>query len=350
MEPQIRYARTTDGVNIAFYTMGRGIPFVATSDLQWAHLNNTLSFREYHRSRTGGGIGRGMQVVRYDARGTGLSDKSAIDFSMEAQTRDLEAVLDAVGLERFALFGRTHGSPFAITYAALHPERVSHLVLSNPHARTRDLRPAFESLGLQISEEMTKSQWEGYTQIVANSALGFLRPDASRLFAKYYRESMTPASFRAFLAWREVVDVRDLLPRIGVPTLVLSRRSDTRPQLELEVAASIPNSVLISNEAGAMVGRWLDAESRAVEDFLEIHHTDAAVVAERGNGAFPSSLTAREVEVLALLAGGRSNREIADSLVLSERTVARHIANIYSKIGAHGRVDATTYAIRNGLV
>ena len=349
MEPQIRYAQASDGIRIAYYSMGRGIPFVATSDLQWAHLNNTLSFREYHRSRTGGGIGRGMQVVRYDARGTGLSDKAAVDFSFEAQTRDLEAVLAAVDVGRFALFGHTHGSPFAIAYAALHPERVTHLVLSNPHARARDLRPAFESTGVRMLDEMTRQQWEQYTSLVASVSLGFRRSDIPPTFAKFYRESMTPASFHAFQVWRESADVTDLLLRIRVPTLVLSRRSGTRPQLELKVAASIPESILVSNEAGVPAGRWLDAETQAVEDFLGIRHTDTAVLAERGEGAPAIPLTPRELEVLALLAGGRSNREIAESLVLSERTVARHIANIYGKIGAHGRADATTYAVRNGL-
>ncbi len=349
MEPQIRYAQASDGVRIAYYSMGRGIPFVATSELQWGHLASTLTFREYHRSATGKGLGRGMQVVRYDARGTGLSDKTAVDFSFEAQTRDLGAVLDAVDLDRFALFGHTHGSPFAIAYAAQHPERVTHLVLSNPHARARDLRPGFESAGVRMLDEMTRQQWEQYTSLVASVALGFSRSEIPPTFAKFYRESMTPASFHAFQAWRESADVTDLLPRIRVPTLVLSRRSGTRPPLELKVAASIPDSVLVSNEAGVPAGRWLDAETQAVEDFLGINHAEPAVPAEDGGARTPSSLTPREVEVLALLVAGQSNRKIAEGLVLSERTVARHIANIYEKTGAHGRAEITAYALRHRL-
>ncbi|MBI5287743.1 MAG: alpha/beta fold hydrolase [Chloroflexi bacterium] len=347
--PQIQYVRTTDGVSIAYYSMGRGIPFVATSELQWAHLNHTLSFREFHRSRTGGGVGRGMQVVRYDARGTGLSDKSAVDFSLEAQTRDLEAVLEAVGLDRFVLFGRTLGSPFAIAYAALHSERVSQLVLANPHARTRDLRPAFESVGMQIHDEMTYAQWESYARVVASHAVGFSRSDAAEQVGKYYRDSMTPASFRAFLAWRDIVDVTDLLPLIRVPTLVLSRRSDVRPQLELEVAAAIDKSILVSNEALDPSGRWLDAETQAIEEFLGIRHIAADEAGRSIEGNTSVSLTTRETEVLALLVAGQSNREIAATLVLSERTVARHIANIYEKTGAHGRAEITAYALRHRL-
>ena len=268
MNPSIQYTTTTDGVRIAYYAMGRGVPFVATSELQWSHLGTTLTFREYHRSTSGKGLGRGMQVVRYDARGTGLSDETAVDFSLDAQTRDLEAVLKAVGLERFVLFGHTHGSPLAIAYAALHPERVSHLVLSNPHARARDLRPGFESLGLRLSADMSAAQWAQYADIVAQASLGFARPSIWRSFSKNFRESMTPASFHAYQAWREVVDVTDLLPRVQVPTLVLSRRSGTRPQLELKVAAAIPHSMLVANDATAVPGFWLDAETDAVEQFL----------------------------------------------------------------------------------
>ena len=347
--PSIQYTHTSDGVSIAYYTMGRGIPFVATSELQWAHLSNTLSFREYYRGTSAKGLGRGMQIARYDARGTGLSDKVAVDFSFEAQTRDLDAVLGALGLERFVLFGRAHGSPFAIHYATMHPERVSHLVLSNPHACGRELRPAFESLGLQVPDEMTAQQWEGFTRIVAEGALAFSRPDVSQLFAKYYRESMTPASFRAFLAWREEVDVTDLLPGIKVPTLVLSRRSDSRPPLELKVASAIAHSTLVSNLAESPSGRWLDAETTAVEEFLGLTHAGNAV--PEGD-RLPSAnlLTTRELEILALLITGQSNRSIAEGLDLSERTVARHIANIYEKTGVHGRAEVTAYAMRRRLV
>ena len=348
MNPSIQYTTTTDGVRIAYYAMGSGMPFVATSELQWSHLGNTLTFREYYRGSSGKGLGRGMQVVRYDARGTGLSDKSAIDFSFEAQTRDLESVLGAVGIARFVLFGRTHGSPFAVAYAAAHPERVRHLVLSNPHARARDLRPGFEHLGVRVSEDMSPTQWAQYADIVAHASLGFTRPSIWRTFSKNFRESMTPTSFHAYQAWREEADVTDLLPRISMPTLVLSRRSSTRPQLERQVATAIPNATLVSNEAGPIPGAWLDAETRAVEEFLGIAPEGDA------HDAFdplqPSAaITAREAEVLALVVTGRSNREIAESLVLSERTVARHIANIYAKTGVHGRAEITAYALRHGL-
>ncbi len=122
MEPEIRYTTTSDGVSIAYYAMGEGHPLVVTSNVLWSHLRLQL-FREYHRSRSGQGLGRGLQVVRYDARGTGLSDLHPLDFSIDARLRDLEAVVERLKLRRFVIFGRGNGAPAAIAYAAGHPER-----------------------------------------------------------------------------------------------------------------------------------------------------------------------------------------------------------------------------------
>lgn len=197
MEPLIQYTETADGVRIAYYTMGEGIPFVATSLLLWSHLGNTLVFKEHHRSTSPGGLGRGMQVVRYDARGTGLSDQSAVDFSLEAQALDLEAVTGALGIERFVLFGRTHGAPLAITYAAQHPERVSHLVLSMPYGAGPDVPPITENLGMQALPDMTPMQWETYTMMLADAAFTFSSRKLARSVGLFYRDSMTPASYHA---------------------------------------------------------------------------------------------------------------------------------------------------------
>ncbi|HUF54736.1 MAG TPA: alpha/beta fold hydrolase [Dehalococcoidia bacterium] len=345
MNPLIQFTTTEDGVRIAYYTMGRGMPFVSTSELQWSHLGTTLGFKEHYRSHSPGGLGPGLQIVRYDARGTGLSDQTAVDFSIDAQLRDLQSVLDAVGLTSFVLFGHAHGSPLAITYAAQFPDRLSHLILSLPHARGHDLRPLAENLGLTTVEEISAEQWPGLARTMALAAFNFSPSPAAEAVAKVYRESMTPASYRAFLEWREAVDVSPLLARIAVPTLVLSRRTKTRARVEVEVAGAIPGTRIVTNDADEQVpGRWLGQETEAVLDFLGIAGVSEA---EEASGKV---LTARELEVLALLIRGLSNRLIAENLVLSERTVARHIANIYQKTGVHGRAEVTAYALRHRLI
>ena len=351
MNPLIQHTETSDGVRIAYYTMGRGVPFVATSMLLWGHLGNTLVFKEHYRSHSPGGLGRGMQVVRYDARGTGLSDRDAIDFSIEAQTLDLEAVLRALALERFALFGRIAGCPLAMTYAAKHPERVSHLILAEPLARAGDLPAAPAMVGMEPSRSMSPDQWEAFTLALASVSMGYSSPSLARSVARNYRDAMTPASHAAYHEWRTSFDASACLGEIQAPTLILSPRRPHYPSVANQVASSIAGARILTVAADLVIsGRWLPAETEAVEEFLGLAPARAAPAIEDKAADAPRHLTRREMEVLALVVAGRSNREIAGNLSLSERTVARHIANMYEKLSLHGRAEITAYAVRHGLV
>jgi pimeloyl-ACP methyl ester carboxylesterase len=120
MEPRIQYAKTSDGVNIAYCVMGEGQPLVYTSnvwgDIHW-YLHNEPTRREVDRL-----IASGWQVVRYDLRGMGSSDRDVTDFSLAARVKDLEAVVDHAKIDRFVLCGFGHAGPLAITYAVHCPE------------------------------------------------------------------------------------------------------------------------------------------------------------------------------------------------------------------------------------
>src|ERR1700674_5361599 len=240
MEPEIRYTTTPDGVSIAYYTMGEGHPLLVASSVVFVNLR-VGPFREYHRSRSGQGLGRGLQGVRYDARGTGVSERQPLDFSMDARLRDLEAVIERLQLNRFAIFGSGHGAATAIAYAADHPERVSHLVLPNGFARGRDQREVnkeWESL-----RDAADDQWERYTLTIANVNTNFSNSDLARRLAALYRESMTLESLRAFYAARDAIDVTPLLPRVAVPTLVMHTSFPAAPWLldwSRELASQIP--------------------------------------------------------------------------------------------------------------
>jgi class 3 adenylate cyclase/alpha-beta hydrolase superfamily lysophospholipase len=275
MEPEIRYTKTADGVSIAYYTMGEGHPLIVTSNVLWSHLR-TQTFREYYRSSSGQGLGRGLQVVRYDARGTGLSDRHSLDFSMDARILDLEAVVERLQLTRFSIFASTHGTPAAITYAAGHPERMSRLVLANAYARGRDHREAvrdFDSM-----RERADEQWDRYTLTMANANLGFSDSESARKLASLYRESMTLESVRTFFAAHEAIDVTPLLPRIAVPTLVMYRpRSANRAQLEWsrELASKIPDARFATVKAQEDLA-WTDEQTRIIEDFLGVNQNAPA--------------------------------------------------------------------------
>ncbi len=268
MEPEIRYATTADGVSIAYYSMGEGYPLVVTSPVLWSHLR-MQAFPEYHRSRSGRGLGRGLQLVRYDARGTGLSDRHSLDFSMDARLLDIEAVVERLQLKRFAIFGLANAAPAAITYAAGHPERVSHLVLWGGYARGRDHRE--NARDFDRMRERADEQWERYTLTLANSNLGFSDSEAAQKTASLFRESMTPESVRTFFAAQEAIDVTPLLSRVAVPTLVISLIASDTTRLEWarELASKISDArfvTLTSRDKPA----WTDEETHIVEDFLGV--------------------------------------------------------------------------------
>ena len=128
MEPRIQYAQTEDGVSIAFATLGEGTPFIYMPhpfphlQLDWEVPESRSWWERWAKNR---------QLVRYDARGTGLSDRDVTDFSLDAGVRDLEAVVDGQGLERFALWAGATSGLVGIAYAVRHPERVTHLILWN---------------------------------------------------------------------------------------------------------------------------------------------------------------------------------------------------------------------------
>ena len=121
-EPQVQYCVTSDGVSIAYYVRGTGPPLVATiTSWESIRFDSDEEFgRDYYDE-----LARYFRLVRYDRRGVGLSDVTREDFSLDADVRDLEAVVAATGLQSFALLGQFHMGPVAIKYAATHPDQVS---------------------------------------------------------------------------------------------------------------------------------------------------------------------------------------------------------------------------------
>jgi pimeloyl-ACP methyl ester carboxylesterase len=112
MEPRIQYAKTTDGVNIAFWTLGEGQPLVQLPSLPWSHIQ--LEWQDPGRRRCYEGLAENRKLVRYDGRGSGLSDRNVADYSVDAHVLDLQAVLQRLDMQRFALLGSGNGGPIAI--------------------------------------------------------------------------------------------------------------------------------------------------------------------------------------------------------------------------------------------
>ncbi len=353
MQPHIQYALTDDEVRIAYYRMGDGVPFLVTSEIIWSHLRSTHGLREYHRSNSGRGVGRGMEVVRYDARGVGLSERVPDAFARECLLLDIEAVREAVGFERFVLFGHLNGCIAAMEYAAAFPERVEALVLVSPWLIGRTHLALSEHFGIQPAADMNDRQWQGFTDTVAMHALGAGVTPASQKLAQIYRDAMTPEAYMTFLEWRRTIDLTEAAAAITAPTLIIRRESELLPSRDLDVARSIRNVHLVTVDAHEPPFQgWRDEETRAIEEFLAI--PCATAVGENEPISIRTKvehagLTSRELEVLKLIAKGDTTQEMARTLILSEHTIARHIANIYRKTDTHGRVAAAEYARRYGI-
>jgi class 3 adenylate cyclase len=289
MEPRIQYAQTADGVSIAFWTLGEGMPFVQMPSFPFSHIQLEWQLpgwrRWYER------LAEKRMLVRYDTRGTGLSDRDVTDFSLDALVLDLEAVVDRLGLERFALIGPLNSGPVAIAYAARRPEKISHLVLWCSYARGSNY---YESPQVQALRALRDKDWEIYTETTAHALVGWSAAGEAHQLAAYMRESIRPETVEA--AWRgqEEFDVKPLLPQVRSPTLVLHRRefpfSDVAAAREL--ASRIPDARLTVLE-GASGAPWIgdmEAALQAIDDFLGEGEEAAAKAAPPEAGAFRTVL------------------------------------------------------------
>ncbi len=269
MEPRIQYAKTEDGVNIAYYVMGEGPPLVIVHSPIWGHLRLQV-IPEHHRS--GRGIGRDCSIVRFDYRGTGLSDRTVTDFSVEAGARDLEAVVHQLELERFSMIGCIHGGPVAIAFASAHQAHVERLLLFNSFTRPRLQLDRPGGRFRDALRDLAPDDWQQYTLTIAAGNLdysdgGQIRPGQIRKVAELYRESMTPDTV---LAWAEAArrtDVTDLLEHVRAETLVLcSQREDIPLEWSRELASGIPGARLATTPRSPSL--WGDEETRLADDFL----------------------------------------------------------------------------------
>jgi len=235
-EPQIQYAKTSDGVSIAFASMGEGPPLLRVPIPGWTHSQRDWATFSNLQSLT-----RTFRVILYDARGTGLSDRNAIDFSMGAMTRDLEAVLDRTGLRSFALLGVGDAVPMAVTHAATFPNHVSHLILIDGWTNLSDFiaTPASEA-----HEALIDKDWTLFTETWARVLAGFDDPRLIETLGEHIRACIEPDAYRAFFVAHKSWDVSALLPDVKAKTLVLHNNNHSfRPvRVGQKLAAAIPDA------------------------------------------------------------------------------------------------------------
>jgi class 3 adenylate cyclase len=251
MKPQIQYAQTSDGVNIAYCAMGEGAPLVYASnlfgDIHWYTYNDAT------RTQVDAMAAAGWRIIKYDGRGMGSSDREVADFSLEARLRDLEAVVDHMALERFPLCGVLQGGPTAILYSLRHPERVSHLVLVNSFASGSayyEKIPAMRTIiGLR---GMAEEQWDFFTLTLASAIRGFGDAVVAQKTAAMFRSSMSPAAFLSYVEEAGKIDLLDALSGVSVPTLVVVDTSGfVTDDVIRPLATRIPGARLLSTDGYA---------------------------------------------------------------------------------------------------
>jgi class 3 adenylate cyclase/pimeloyl-ACP methyl ester carboxylesterase len=325
MEPRIQYATTSDGVSIAFWTLGEGPPLVCLPTIPNSHLEFEWQIQEcrnwYER------LSEGRMVVRYDNRGSGLSDRSVSDYSPEALVRDLEAVVERLKLAQFALMGLHRSGPIAMAYAANNPTRVTRLILWCTWARTasyfEDAR--FKTLRTMLNE----GDWDITREAIAREFVGLSAGPLVRVVADLIRQSTTKEVYRAILDASDNFDSSSLLPLIRCPTLVIHPNNVPLALVELarRIAAGIADARLALVDGEGLYPFIGDHEAKlqTIDAFLRQEETRAPVTAPGLPQGTAIILFTDIVDSTAITErlGDAAYREKARDLDTSLRTIIR---------------------------
>lgn len=275
MEPRIQYAKTNDGVSIAYWTMGSGPPLIHLPPMIWGQLQLE---REHSEWRTWhDALARRLGLVRFDVAGTGLSDRDVADFSLDRMVQDIDAVADHLGLDRFAILCPMDSGPLGIVYASARSDRVSHLVLYSTYAATATSGRGAGSFkgALRLMEE----NWDIFVRTTMSVAMGWTSEEAA-WWADFMEEAISRDSYQQFFNDRRGWDTSSLLEQITVPTLVVQRRQVEAPGVAVArgIAAKIPKAQLAVLEGGAAAPYVGDMESLAntICDFVTQDEADPA--------------------------------------------------------------------------
>lgn len=345
MEQQIRFCTAPDGVRLAYAVHGSGPAIVRPAtwltDLEFDWQSPV--WRHWLE-----GLGNGQTVVRYDERGCGLSDREVGDLSLDRWVSDLETVVDAARVDRFALLGVSQAAAVAVLYAVRHPERVTHLILYGGYARGRKFRGPQQRLQEDALIAAIRAGWTEPNPTFRHVLSMLFLPDGTAEQMAWYddlqrRSASAETAARLFDA-RGAINAVEIAPQVTTRTLILHARDDRVVPVDEGrlLAALIPDARLVLLESANHI---LLSDEPAWPSFLR------EVRAFLGTDPTPvndgvEELSPRELEVLDLVAGGLTNVEIAARLHLSVRTVERHLANVYAKLRLSGKAGRAAAAAR----
>ena len=345
MSSPLKYTTTSDGYCIALLVRGSGAPFLEMPCILQGDVAKTCDIPAFRSEFDP--IAARFKLIQYDARGTGSSTRGiGPAHSMLDTLVDLETVADANYATSFVLLAHNFSCYPAMRFAEKYPDRLRALILINPTPLRGDvLMPSWRDFYM--------NSWP--TFIEAFVSTGTPGGDQMR---DVLANSVTQSDFIAIANGGVGHAIEDVIPAVTVPTLVLASRNFLNPlymPAASEVAAGVRNGRLLHFDGTKNADFMMTTDGsvpsgvQAILDFL-----DELGVGEpaRTNGATRDSagLSSREVEILRLIAAGKRNREIAQDLVISDSTVAKHVSSILSKTDSGNRAEATTFAHTHHLV
>ena len=332
----VQYVTTTDGFSIAYGVRGDGTPLVllpfAMNHIQVGWSEDTWLGRWLV------GLSSRFRFVRYDGRGQGMSARNLpANFKFVDLEHDLAAVIERLELDGIVLMAVGPIGHIAVRYAARNPERVKAIFWHLPNTRGDEL-PDRDIV-------WAEQDWHGYLISIASRA----RTASLELTVQRLQQSSTQMDWVALVHAAKESDISDVLPDLDTP-LLLTHPRDFGVEIEMaqRVAIAARNARLVVIE-----GNYFPEPEQGLttlQNFLASISPPSVDAPPQSSATPVEELSVREVEVLRLLAMGKSNAQIADELVISPNTVNRHVSNIYAKTGAANRAEAASYATRNGIV
>ena len=227
MDPTISYAKSR-GLNIAYSVHGEGPVDLVVVPGFVSHLEAAFDQPEISRSMRR--LGSFARVITFDKPGTGLSDPTSGPSTLEQRMEDMTAVLDAARAVRPALFGISEGAPMCALFAATHPDRTRALIMYGSYAKgtaAEDYPWAPQRVQIDMGGEMIDEEWGSGVLLDVYAPSRLSDVEFERWWARYQRLAASPGMARAVAELAAEVDVRDVLPAISVPTLLLHREGDS---------------------------------------------------------------------------------------------------------------------------
>ena len=349
---KIRLCTADDGVRLAYALTGAGTPLVKAANYL-THLEHDWPVWQHWLDE----FSTHFQLLRYDERGSGLSDREVQHFSIDAWVNDLHAVTLAAGLKRFPLLGISQGASVALAYAVRYPERVSHLILYGGYARGRYHRGLTPDQRLE-AETMVNAMrlgWGKQNPAFRQLFSTLLMPEANTTqhhqLNELARLSASPETAARMEEAFYNINVVNIAEQVTTPTLVLHARNDMCIAFEEGrlLAALIPGAEFVPLDSNNHI---LLADEPAWSEFCRHVRHFLNTRAQSTPADLPpgfADLTEREREVLHRIAQGLSNPQIAQVLHISEKTVRNHITHIFSKLNLNRRSEVIVLAQKLGF-